>query len=541
MDPSSLQGVLRPLSIMVGPGDPDLGRAPPQIRSIPHFFETMASDRPWLYFEDQVFSTKDILSTARKWAELIRATGIGPGDSVALLISNRPEFFIGWVAINITGAIAVFVPVTAVETGPERYFSNVKPRLALFETDLARGLPRGGTNYVHLADGITICELDGEKQNEEKTSAIVSPSDTSCLVFTSGTSGLPKAARFSHRYVLELGYHIKMGKGMNPGEKLYFCNPLFHGDGVIATITTIALGGEMHLARRFSVRQFWSDVERLGSTIFYYVGASLSFLARNPFPETLLRHNLRFATGGGATEAVTRLFEERFGIPVLDAFAQTECLCCCSNTLAQRRLGTSGRPYPGVEVRIVDNLDQPVPRGEVGNVIVRTPRPFMTFSGYANNAEASHAKQRNLFHHMDDKGVMDEDGYVRFVARAVKGLRRRGENLQPDDIEEIVERLPWVQKAAAIGVNSVHGDQDILVLIVPEGDLPDHLTIIGECLRVLPRIMHPRWIEIVAALPLTPTHKLARKELPGKPGPGAFLTVEESRSEPTFNQHSLGS
>ena len=520
------------LSIMVGPGDPDLGRAPDHIRSVPHFFELMASDAPWLRFEGHVYTVADIWTQAAEWASSIRLHGIGPGDCVALLMCNRPEFIISWLAVNMTGATAAFVPVAAAESGLERYFASIRPQLAIFEAELGAELLADGAGLRQLAPDVFMRALNGRSASDPIADEAPSPSDVSCLVFTSGSSGPPKAVAFSHRYVLELGYHIAHGKGMQPAEKLYFCNPLFHGDGLIATITTVSLKGEMHLARRFSVRQFWSDVASYGSTMFYYVGASLSFLARNPFPETPPRHSLRFATGGGATEAGATLFEERFGIPVLDAYSQTECLCCCSNTLGARRKGTVGRPYPGMEVRIVDDLDQPVPRGTVGNIVVRPPRPFMTFSGYLNNAEATLVKQRNLFHHMGDKGVMDEDGYVRFAGRAAQGLRRRGENLQPDDIEELVEKLPWVNKAAAIGVASEHGDQDILILIVVEGQAPDQATLVADCLAALPRIMRPRWIEVVASLPMTPTHRLARKELPEAPGAGAFLVEQPDASAP---------
>ena len=347
------------LSIMVGPGDPDLGRAPDHIRSVPHFFELMASDAPWLRFEGHVYTVADIWTQAAEWASSIRLHGIGPGDCVALLMCNRPEFIISWLAVNMTGATAAFVPVAAAESGLERYFASIRPQLAIFEAELGAELLADGAGLRQLAPDVFMRALNGRSASDPIADEAPSPSDVSCLVFTSGSSGPPKAVAFSHRYVLELGYHIAHGKGMQPAEKLYFCNPLFHGDGLIATITTVSLKGEMHLARRFSVRQFWSDVASYGSTMFYYVGASLSFLARNPFPETPPRHSLRFATGGGATEAVATLFEERFGIPVLDAYSQTECLCCCSNTLGARRKGTVGRPYPGMEVRIVDDLAAP--------------------------------------------------------------------------------------------------------------------------------------------------------------------------------------
>ncbi len=514
-------------SVFVGAGDPEGGRAPDDLGSVADLLRRQPQGRAWLRFDRQSYTAAEAADIAGKLAGRLAGQGVKRGDHVGLLMSNRPEFIFWWLAINGAGATAIFLPTVFLEQGLSRYQTYIVPRIIVCERRLGIEAKLDLSGAVPVDDDILLLpqEATSPSPSVEDLPA-PSAADASCIVFTSGSSGPPKAVVFSHRYVLELGHHIAHGKGMLPGERLYFSNPLFHGDGIIAVVTTLALRGELHLAERFSVTRFWDDVGRFGSTIFYYVGASLSFLARSPEPREMPAHRLRFATGGGATEAVAELFEQRFGIPVLDAYSQTECLACCSNTLAMRRRGTVGKPYPGIEVRIVDELDRPVPIGTVGSIVARPPRPYMTFSGYLNDPVATLRKTRNLLHHFGDLGFFDEEGFLHFVARNSPALRRRGENLQPDRIEELAEALPWVKKAAAIGIASEHGDQDILLLLQPYGSAPPMPQVIEDCRKALPKVMRPRWIEVVAILPMTPSHRLARKELPTRPG-AAAVEIED--------------
>jgi carnitine-CoA ligase len=509
-------------SVFVGAGDPEAGRAPDDLGSVADLLRRQPQGQPWLRFDNRSYTAAEVTKIAATNAARLAGLGIGRGDHVGLLMSNRPEFVFWWLAINEAGATAIFLPTVFLEQGLARYQTYVTPRMIVCERRLGTEATLDLSGAIAVDDEILLLRQESAAAPPSiEDLPAPSAADASCIVFTSGSSGPPKAVVFSHRYVLELGHHIACGKGMQPGERLYFSNPLFHGDGIIAVVTTLALRGELHLAERFSVTRFWEDVARFGSTIFYYVGASLSFLARSPEPLEVPAHRLRFATGGGATEAVAELFEQRFGIAVLDAYSQTECLACCSNTLAVRKRGTVGKPYPGIEVRIVDELDRPVPVGTVGSIVARPPRPYMTFSVYLNDPAATLQKTRNLLHHFGDLGYFDDEGFLHFVGRNSPGLRRRGENLQPERIEELAEALPWVKKAAAIGIASEHGDQDILLLLQPYESAPPMPQVIEDCRKALPKVMRPRWIEVVAILPMTPSHRLARKELPARPSAAA--------------------
>jgi carnitine-CoA ligase len=515
-----MSGAEQPRSITTGPGALHPNWAPAALRDVAEFVEARAGPAPWIRFGEIVLSSRDIVQQATVWSEKLAGLGVGRGIRVGLLMRNRPEFIVGWLAINRLGACAVFLPTTMPAALLSQYAGIAELDAVLAETELLSDeFGTSTAERIALADDVVARRTTAGRQ---AAPGIAGDGDPAAILFTSGSSGFPKAVIFSHRYVLELGHTVAHGKGFAQGERMFFCSPMFHGDGVLAVLISLIVGGELHLVPRFSASSFWDDVARHGSTMFYFVGATLSFLLRTA-PTVRPENSLRFTTGGGAPEIIARGFEERFGIPVLEAYSQTECLACCSNTLVTRKTGTVGKPYPGVELRIVDALDQPVAIGKVGEIVVRPPRAWMTFSGYLGNPVASAEKLRNLLLHTGDLGSMDDEGFVRFHGRLGHGLRRRGENLPPEQIELMVEQLPWVKKAAAVGIASEHGDQDIFLLILPGMEPPLEKDLIAQCLAVLPKVMQPSYIEIVDDLPMTPTNKLLRPDLPKRPGKHGIL------------------
>lgn len=507
------------LSVAIGPGEHHPTWNPASLNNVPAYIEARAGSAAWIRFAGTAYTSDRIVESAAGWAARLAADGMGFGLRIGLLMRNRPEFTIAWLAINRLGACAVFIPSTMPPALLVQYFAIAEIDALIVQEDLLVGLNEAIERPIELGGDVRWARMPRGRRSDP---APVGAADPACILFTSGSSGLPKAVLFSHRYVLELGHMVAHGKGFAPGERMFFCSPMFHGDGVLATLISLIVGGELHLMPRFSTSSFWDDTARDGSTMFYFVGAILSFLLqseRGPVGST----TLRFATGGGAPEFVARRFEERFGIQVLEAYSQTECLACCSNRRSDRKIGTVGRPYPGVEVQIVDPLDQPVPIGAVGEIVVRPPRPHMTFAGYFGNPEATAEKLRNLLLHTGDLGSIDADGFLQFRGRMGFALRRRGENILPEQVEFLVEQLPWVRRAAAIGVASEHGDQDILLLLLPHDTHPTVHQIVEDCLSILPRAMQPRWVELVDSLPMTPTNKLSRRELQQAPGQGANL------------------
>lgn len=488
----------------------DSNWAPVSHTSIWSFLEDHSGGQTWLRTEHGDLSSREVLAKAADLSEDLAARGIGEGDRVALLAENGAEFVTALFSIIKLKACAVLLPTHLPGDLLAGYLDIAEIGAALIGTGLVHAeLSAALGRSEPVADGqleLLVGTPRGERYPAGTTPAL--------MIFTSGTTGLPKAVVFSHRYVLEVSHVLARGKGFEQGERLYLCTPMCHADGVVAMIITLTLGGELAIARKFSRSRFWDDIAKYDSTSFYYVGAILSFLTRSEFgPDGPT--SLRFATGGGASQSVAEKFEDRFTVAVLEAYSMTECMACCSNTITHRRPGTVGRPYPGYEVLIVDPDDQVVPKGEAGELLVRPPWPSLTFDEYYGRPLETVQKLRSTWFRTGDVAVMDDEGYLLFRGRQGEAIRRRGENILPTHVETAAQALPAVRRAAAAGLASEHGDQDILLLIeLADGQVVPP-TLAAELVAALPHSMRPRWIRVVDTIPITATNKIRRSELAG--------------------------
>jgi crotonobetaine/carnitine-CoA ligase len=211
-------------------------------------------------------------------------------------------------------------------------------------------------------------------------------------------------------------------------------------------------------------------------------------------------------------------FEERFGLTLVTAYGQTETSLVAYDTPETRKLGTCGKVDPDFDVAIVDESDKFLPAGSVGEIVIRSKRPWSMFLGYFEKSEYTVQAWRNLWFHSGDKGYFDEAGWLCFVARAKDVIRRRGENVSAQEIEAIVEEHPLVAECAAIAVSSELTEDDIKIIVVKRNGArlsPQELW--DFCNARMPRFMVPRYIEFLSdALPRTPTEKVAKEQLRGR-------------------------
>lgn len=497
----------------VSPDDDVHRNASEGYESLFGFADACATDETWLRDATTGLSGTEVVERASAISGQLAELGVGARTNVGLWMGNRVDYVVLILAITRLGACAVLLPTPTPARLAGEYVDAADIVFAIGDPELLRRLPETGqwSETGTVADsGITYRSALSHSSAEPAT-----PTSTSaaCIVFTSGTSGSPKPVVFSHRYILEVGHVIARSKGFVSRERLYLCTPLYHADALVSIVVTALLGGTLSIARRFSVSGFWSEAAQFEATSFYYVGAILALLNKQ-CSRSSRYDGFRFATGGGAPQVVAQVFEERFRVPVLEAYSQTECMLCCSNTLNDRAPGTVGKPYPGVEIRIVDESDSLRSRGEVGEILVRPPRPFVHFTEYYGDAPSTLEKCRNLFIRTGDLGLIDSSDRLRFHGRIGTSIRCRGENVLPTHIELLAEELPFVKSAAAVGIDSEYGDQDVLLLISLADGSPSEAAAVRECARALPKPMRPRWVKIVGELPMTPTLKLARNQLP---------------------------
>ena len=220
-------------------------------------------------------------------------------------------------------------------------------------------------------------------------------------------------------------------------------------------------------------------------------------------------------------------FEARFGVPVLEVFGMTECIGLSCNDFGGQRLGSTGRPFEGYEVAILDALDRPLPAGAKGELAIRGTEPFALMSGYLGNPQATLNRLRNQWFHTGDQASLDADGFLYFHGRLEDTIRRGGENISADELEAIVDSHAAVLYCAAVGVPTELGDEEVLLYVQPRpGTRADPADIAAHVAARAAPFMVPRHIRLVQALPPTPTEKVVKAGLPRAVDAGTWTRPE---------------
>lgn len=339
------------------------------------------------------------------------------------------------------------------------------------------------------------------------------------MLFTSGSTGVPKACVLSRRYVVRAGQiHAKYLR-LSHEDVLFTPFPLFHIDAATLTVgAAVAAGASAALAERFSASRFWDEVRASGATVFNFMGATANILWKRAPDDHDRSHSVRLAWGV-PMPACEPQWADRFGFPLVEVYGLTDAGVPAYQPLDEPRVqGSCGRVIPEYDVRIGSEHGDPLPAGEVGEILIRGNEPGLLMSEYFGMPDATAEAFRGGSFHTGDSGYLDAGNNLFFSSRAKEVIRRRGENIAATDIEAVVDVHVEVQESAAVGVPSELTDDDIKVFVV----LQPHSTlspadIVEHCERAVPRYMVPRYIEIVDALPKTATEKIERTKLAARP------------------------
>lgn len=341
----------------------------------------------------------------------------------------------------------------------------------------------------------------------------VDADDLFMLIFTSGTSGDPKAVRVTHDKVAHPGQMLAGRFGLGRDDTFYLSMPLFHSNAVMAGwAVALAAGGSIALRRKFSASGFIGDVRRYGATYANYVGKPLSYiLATPPLPDDA-DNPLNFLYGNEGAPRDLNRFAQRFGVIVVDGFGSTEGGVAIART-PDTPVGALGRLTD--EVAIVDvETGEPCPPGVVGELVNPTGRGW--FRGYYNNPEAEAERMAGGVYHTGDLAHQGTDGFVYFAGRLGDWMRVDGENLGTAPIERILMRHPDVIEAAVYPIpDPAVGDQVMAALLLGDGaefSAEDFTEFLGTQEDLGPK-QWPRFIRVAEALPRTETFKVIKRQL----------------------------
>jgi crotonobetaine/carnitine-CoA ligase len=482
--------------------------------------------REWTYLQFR----QDALS----YAEGLKKRGVREGDLIAALVDNGPEAVLFWFAANLIGA--VYSPINTSYRGEylRHQLRDSKARIILTDAKYVERVTEIGAELPDLARVAVIgaadcdsiagkdveqveCYREGPGQEQE---FVARPTDISCVIYTSGTSGRSKGCALSHNFLCHAGHQFNFFAGRQIGEPNFTALPLFHLNALAGSVVgTMLLGSVATISSRFSVTSFWDEIFESKAQTVYLVGPMLPLLSQAPENPgmALTFGQLKSVMSAPCPEDVRAVFRERFGVEHVggSGFGQTEiCMPFMLPIREDSTAGTNGRLMPYFEVQIVGADDIPVENGAVGEVILRPKRPDIMFSGYWNRPEETASAFMNLWYHTGDLGKFDQNGYFYFVDRKKDYLRSRGENISSFELEEILSKHPGLSEIAVHAVPSEFAEDEVKITAVRrDGTTVTEAEIYEWAQARIPRFAWPRFIEFRKQLPRNPIGRVLKHEL----------------------------
>ncbi|MFD0441076.1 class I adenylate-forming enzyme family protein [Streptomyces chartreusis] len=444
-----------------------------------------------------------MLHRVRAAARQLQDLGIGPGDVVALKLTNRVEF----VLLLFGAAITPVNPsMTAVEVA--RQLDDSGARLLVVEDGAA--VVASGVATLAIGDLYEEATLPDQAPHLDSSALAL-------LIYTSGTTGVPKGVMLDHANIDAM---VEMGRQaleLGPSDRCLLILPLFHVNGIVVSILMPLLAGASVViaGRRFDPHSFFDLVEQERPTFFSAVPTIYSMLAALPDEVRPDTSSLRFAICGAApasAELLTR-FEARYGFPLVEGYGLSEGTCGSTiNPVAgARRAGTVALPFPGQEIRIVDVDDNEVPPGTDGEVLVRGDN---VMRGYLGRPDETARVIVDGWLHTGDVGHLDAEGYLVLVGRSKDMIIRGGENIYPKEIEDVLVGDPSVLEAAVIGVPDEEWGEVVVAYIQPRPGLTvDPTALEARCEHSLTGYKRPTSFVVVDAIAKNAVGKIDKASL----------------------------
>jgi len=486
-------------------------------------------DQVYVIFDAQRrYTYREMHARTQRVAAGLASLGVQQGDHVLAWQPTSPEMLETYYAINYLGA--VFVPINTAYRGRllEHVIERSDARLAVVHSSLLDRLEgidlKPLQRVVVTGPEPAICAplpsvaFEQIRCSETDLPALqrpIEPWDTQSIIYTSGTTGPSKGVLSSYLHM-----YTNPGPEAWPfitGEDRFLVNnPMFHIGGMGLPFAMLARGGSIVLPERFSTDHFWPMVTEHEVTAIFLLGVMATFLIKAP-PSPLDRaHQVRTCFIVPLIEGAQE-FTRRFGANVYTIFNMTEIsspIVSAPNPIVR---GTCGKVRAGVEVRLVDGNDCEVPLGTVGEMMLRTDRPWAMSHGYQKEPEATARAWRNGWFHTGDAFREDAEGNFFFVDRMKDSIRRRGENISSFEVEAEVLAHVDVRECAALGVPSEFGEDEVMIVVAPApGRTVDPVALTHFLMSRLAYFMIPRYVRTLPELPKTPSAKVMKVKLRGE-------------------------
>ena len=498
-------------------------------------------------------SAAAVYDVCARLATSLCSMGINPGDRVATLIENSIEAVYAWWGIILSGGIAV--PINTAYKGEylRHQLADSGSRVIIVAAEFLGRLEAVAPSVRSLQHVVAIGETRPKIKNTSTalwTDLLQSdatppqlntkPSDLGTFIYTGGTTGLSKGCMLSHNYHEALTRQIGICWERTSDDVVWTPLPLFHFNAITtAVMGPLVFGGRSAIYRRFSVSNFWPEMNRVGATITSTLGTMAYLLAhdvdrpempRSGAPEA--NTSLRLLGAAPMPVEVDDIMKNRFGLTTFSAaYGVTE-----ASLISWQPPGGYNKPNAaGVinneyfDVRIFDDEDNELPRGSRGEIVIRPKRPDVMFTGYWGRPDVTVETSRNWWYHTGDVGIIDDENFLFFVDRKADYLRRRGENIASFEVESIIMGQGQIADVAVHAVPSPMSEDDLKITatLVDGANLTEEELFLW-CVEQLPYFALPRYIEFRKELPRSPVGRVLKRELRDEGATAASWDLEAS-------------
>ena len=477
----------------------------------------------WRFDPGQTLTFADVDRLTRGYAQVLSDRGVGPGDRVALLLSNEAAFPLTWIALSLLGAAAVPLNTQYQTADAEHVLRACRASAIVTGEQFLPLLGRLPAGLPALGRIITAPELADEGARAAVPPAafpLPDPAGTANIQFTSGTTGRPKGCVLAHSYWTRLaGSLVTDFPYLGVGDVMLTAQPINYIDPQWNVAAALLAGAELVILDGFHPSSFWAKVREHQVTYFYCLGAMPGLLLRMPPDPDDREHRVRVVQCSAIPPALHATLEERWGVPWYEAFGMTETGADLRVTDVDHDelvgTGCLGAPVSYRQVRIVGADGQPLAAGQTGEITLAGPGMM---DGYDGDPEATAAVMKDGWFHTGDLGWLDDQGRAYHAGRLKDMIRRSGENVAAREVEEVLLTHPAVQLVAVVAVpDEIRGEEVKAYYVTSRETEPGELA--AWCGERLARFKVPRFWQAAADLPRTDSQRVIKKQLGELVGP----------------------
>ncbi len=496
-------------------------QGPPQWLTLTELFADRVKnyfDKTFIHFEDKSWKYGELDKISNRLAHSLIENGVKKGDPVATVSNNNAEALIIWLACLKIGAIWTGLNTALVGKDLEYTLNNTAARILFVEEEIWPKVEEIHRQFQYIKDIVFLKSHRSEKTFESFLSKNHAPiqmrhqlSDPAGIVFTGGTSGLPKGVVLPHFAYICAAYRYRYFHRVVPEDRHLTVLQFFHTGGQQMGIWGPMLSGiETVAIKRFSVTRYWDQVKQFKATLLDPMGAMYAMLVKQPKREDDADRPKRimFGTRAGVSPDIVSEFQKRFNVQLLEVYALSENggIVLIHNTPEDYKEGSNGRDRGWAEIAIGGEDDQLLPPGETGEILLRPKIPFSFMLGYWRDEKRTLEVYRNLWLHTGDLGYLDEDGYLYFKGRQAHWLRRRSENISAYEVESVLNEHPNIRFSVVVGVPSDLGEEEVKAYIQLEpGKSMEPREAVEWCIGKLAHFKIPRFVEFVDEFPRSRT------------------------------------